>query len=198
MLIGIVAAVVVLLLAGAGVWVFVAMDDSGDAAPRVDASQDLPKAPGGCAVFDEHEVKPHIPGRMEFEVGSVNGSNQLVEQGQCNWNNSDTFTKDKVRPAFVIVTSYVYRATQTKSGVDAAKEHLQRRVKNGVEVNVKGAEEALLVAKEDTDFTADVTVRYRNVVYHVDYSNQTDGAPIKPTVTDLAATAIGKVVPNTG
>ena len=100
-----------------------------------------------------------------------------------------------MRPAYVIVTSYVYRATRTKSGVDAAKEHLQRRVRNGVAVKVKDADEALLVAQEKTDHSASVTARYRNVVYHVDYTNQTEGAQVKSGAIELATTVIGKVVP---
>lgn len=188
------ATVVVLGLAFAGYWVFVERDDSGKP-PPVDASQDLAKVPIGCAIFDKDEVARYIPGRMEFEAGSVNSSREYLEQGQCNWNNTDTFSKDKVRPAYVIVTSYIYRATRTTSGVDAAKEHLQRRVRNGVAVNVKDAEEALLVAQEKSDSRAAVTARYRNIVYHVDYSNQTDGAQVKSGATELATAAIGKAVP---
>lgn len=120
----------------------------------MDASQDLEKAPIGCAMFDEEDV----------------------------------------RPAHVIVTSYVYHVNQELSGVDKAKEHLESRIRNGVAVNVPDAEEALLV--QTADFSATVTVRYRNVVYAVDYSNQTEGANVKGGATDLATIALSKVVPD--
>ncbi|RSN63350.1 hypothetical protein DMH01_12250 [Amycolatopsis sp. WAC 04182] len=184
--------VMVLGLAFGGYWFFVREDDS-DARPRVDASQDLAKAPIGCAVFDKSEVARYIPGRTDFKAGSGNTTSDSLEQGQCVWNNTDTFIKDKVRAAHVIVTSYVYRATRTKSGVDAATEHLKRRVRNGVAVNVTDADEALLVEQGKRGHSVAVTARYRNVVYHVDYTNQTDGAPVKDGVTALATAAIGKV-----
>ncbi|MFI7117020.1 hypothetical protein [Amycolatopsis sp. NPDC049868] len=183
--------VVVLGLAFGGYWVFV-REGGSDAPPPVDASQDLAKAPIGCAVFDKGEVAPYIPGRTDFEAGSGNMTADYVEQGQCVWSNTDTFIKDKVRAAHVIVTSYVYRATGKRSGVEAAKEHLKRRVPNGVAVNVKDAEEALLVQQGKRGHSVAVTARYRNVVYHVDYTNQTDGAPVKDGATALATVAIGK------
>lgn len=184
--------VIVLGLGFGAYWVFIRKDDSGKP-PAVDASQDLKKAPIGCALFDKSELARYIPGRVDLEPGAANTNAEYLEQGQCSWNNSDTFIKDKVRPAHVIVTSYIYRATRTKSGVDAAKEHMKRRVRNGVTVNVKDAEEALLVAQEKSDSFAAVTARYRNIVYHVDYGNQTDGAPVKSSATEVATAAIGKV-----
>ncbi|MGY6654807.1 hypothetical protein ACXIZN_21810 [Amycolatopsis sp. TRM77291] len=186
--------VLMLGLAFGGYWIFVREGDS-DAPPPVDASQDVAKAPIGCAVFDKREVARYIPGRTDFEAGSANSTSDSLEQGQCAWNNTDTFIKDKVRAAHVIVTGYVYRATRTKSGVDAAKEHLKRRVRNGVSVNVKDADEALLVEQGKRGHSVAVTARYRNIVYHVDYTNQTDGAPVKDGVTALATAAIGKVAP---
>ncbi|QFU92683.1 hypothetical protein [Amycolatopsis sp. YIM 10] len=197
LLIGILATVLVLVLAGVGIWVFTALDEP-DGPPPVDASQDLQKAPGGCALFDEHEVKPYIPGQMKFEPTGFGSSSQLSEQGQCNWGNIDTFTKDKVPSAFMIATSYVFHATQTKSGVDAAKEHFKRSVRKGAAANVPGADEAVLVVDGKTDSSAEVTVRYRNVVYKVDYNNKAEGANVSSTATELANAAIGKVVPKTG
>ena len=189
--------VLVLGLGFAGYWVLFELDDSADARPVVDTSQDLEKAPIGCAMFEEAEVAPYIPGRMTYEVGSANpGPGQLSDQGQCNWTNSGTFTKDKVRPAYVIVTSYVYHATREVSGVDKAKEHMKRRVRNGVAVNVADTDDAQLVAQEKVDWSAEVVVRYRNVVYSVSYSNQTDGANVKGGATALATAAIAKVVPD--
>ncbi|WP_158842532.1 hypothetical protein [Saccharothrix deserti] len=194
--IGVLAVVLVLGLAFAGYWVFFEMDDSADARPAVDASQDLEKAPIGCAMFDEAEVAPHIPGRMDYEEGSANpGVGESYDQGQCMWNNPD-FIKEKVRPSHVIVTSYVYHANMTMSGVDRAKEHLERRVRTGVAVNVKGADDALLVEQRKVDWTVELVVRYHNVVYSVVYANQTDGANVKGGATALATIAIGKVVPD--
>ncbi|WP_340684094.1 hypothetical protein LCL61_37345 [Amycolatopsis coloradensis] len=186
--------VMVLGLAFGGYWIFV-REGGSDAPPPVNASQDVAKAPIGCAVFDKSEVARYIPGRTDFEAGSANSTSDSLEQGQCAWNNTDTFIKDKVRAAHVIVTGYVYHATRTKSGVDAATEHLKRRVRNGVAVNVRNADEALLVEQGKRGHSVAVTARYRNIVYHVDYTNQTDGAPVKDGVTALATAAIGKVAP---
>lgn len=186
--------VIMLGLAFGGYWIFLRESDS-EAPPPVDASQDVAKALIGCAVFDKSEVAPYIPGRTDFKAGSASTTSDSLEQGQCVWNNTDTFIKDKVRAAHVIVTSYVYRATRTKSGVDAATEHLKRQVRNGVAVNVKDADEALLVEQGKRGHSVAVTARYHNVVYHVDYTNQTEGAPVKDGVTALATAAIGKVTP---
>ncbi len=192
-LIGILVTVLVLGLAFAGYWVFYEMDDSSETSPPVDASQDLDKAPIGCAMLDEEEVALYIPGRMDYEPGSANpGTQETHDQGQCDWSNSGTFTEDNVRPAFVIVTSYVYHANHELSGVDKAKEHLESRVRNGVAVNVPDADEAQLV--QTADHSATVTVRYYNVVYDVDYSNQTEGANVKGAATELATIALSKVV----
>ncbi|RSM59296.1 hypothetical protein DMH03_25955 [Amycolatopsis sp. WAC 01376] len=184
--------VMVLGLAFGGYWFFIRKSDS-DGPPPVDASQDLAKAPIGCALFDKSEVAPYIPGRTEFKALSGDTTSDSVAQGHCLWGNTDTFLKDKVRAAHVIVTSYVYRATRTKSGVDAATEHLKRQVRNGSSVKVKDADEALVVEQGKRGHSVAITARYRNVVYHVDYTNQTDGAPVKDGVTALATAAIGKV-----
>ncbi|NUT51644.1 MAG: hypothetical protein HOV94_30760 [Saccharothrix sp.] len=186
--------VVLLGLGGAGYWVF--LRDDKPAAPPVDSSQDLAKAPIGCAMFDEAEVAPHIPGRMDYAPGGANpGVRESYDQGQCTWNNTKSFIKDKVGPAHLIVTSYVYHADLKQSGVDRAKEHMKKRVRPGVAVNVKDAEDAMLVTQEKADWTVEVVVRYRNVVYSLTYANQTKGANVKGTATGLATVAIGKVVP---
>jgi hypothetical protein len=198
-LIAVLVIVLVLGLAAGGYWVLFELDDSADARPVVDTSRDLEKAPIGCAMFEEAEVAPYIPGRMTYEAGSANsGSGELADQGQCDWNNTGTFTKDKVRAAYVIVTSYVYHATREVSGVDKAKQHMERRVRTGVAVSVEDADDAKLVAQAKVDWSAEVVVRYRNVVYSVVYSNQTDGANVKGGATALAKAAIGKVVPDGG
>lgn len=193
-LIGVLITLLVVGLAGGGFWLYTELE-SDDAPPPVDSSQDLDKAPIGCAMLDEEEVAPYIPGRMDYEPGSANpGPGEYQDQGQCNWNNPD-FIEQDVRPAFVIVTSYVYHANQELSGVDKAKEHLESRVRNGVAVNVEDADEALLVQNADADHAASVTVRYRNVVYDVNYQNQTEGANVKGGATELATVALSKVVP---
>ncbi|MFD5250124.1 hypothetical protein ACFWIW_36645 [Amycolatopsis sp. NPDC058340] len=194
-LIAVLVIVLVVVVGGGGALLYFGLSDSGKASPRVDASQDLEKAPGGCAVLTEAEVAPYIPGRMDFKPLSGNTSTDTSEQGQCSWNNNDHYLKDKVGAAFVIVTSYVFRATREKSGVDAAKEHLKRRVPNGGEVGVQGAEEALLVATGKTGNQAKVAVRYRNVVYHLDYLNKTEGVRVQSRLTELAAVVVGKAVP---
>ncbi|MEU4447034.1 hypothetical protein AB0K14_09595 [Actinosynnema sp. NPDC050801] len=192
-----VVVVLVLGLGFGGYWVVSRLDDSADARPTVDTSQDLEKAPIGCAMFDEAEVAPYIPGRMNYEAGSANpGVRESYDQGQCNWNNSGRLAEDKVRAAYLIVTSYVYHADRTKSGVDRAEEHLKSRVRGGVAVNVAEADDALLVQQDKTDWSAEVVVRYRNVVYSVAYANQTEGANVKGNATALATLAIGKVVPD--
>ncbi|MFJ4101453.1 hypothetical protein [Amycolatopsis japonica] len=195
-LIPVLAIVLVVVVGGGGVLLYFALSDSGKASPRVDASQDLAKAPGGCAVLTEAEVAPYIPGRMAFKPLSGSTSSDRSEQGQCSWNNNDHYLKDKVSAAFVIVTSYVFHATREKSGVDAAKEHLKRRVPNGAEVAVQGAEDARLVALAKTGNQAKVAVRYRNVVYHLDYLNKTEGVQVQSRLTELAAIVVGKVVPS--
>ncbi|MFD0203159.1 MULTISPECIES: hypothetical protein [Saccharothrix] len=186
--------VLVLGLGVGGYFVYRGLDDSAKAKPVVDSSQDLEKAPIGCAMFDEAEVAPYIPGRMDYEVGSANpGPGESYDQGQCAWNNPD-FTKQKVRPAHVIVTSYVYHANLKMSGVDRAKEHLDRRVRTrAVAVNVEDADDALLVEQKKVDWSVEVVVRYHNVVYSIVYSNQTEGANVKGGATALATIAIGKV-----
>ncbi|QXV56556.1 hypothetical protein [Amycolatopsis sp. TNS106] len=194
-LIAVLVIVLVVVLGGGGVLLYFGLSDSGKASPRVDASQDLEKAPGGCAVFTEAEVAPYIPGRMDFKPISGSTSSDRSEQGQCSWNNNDHYLKDKVSPAFVIVTSYVFHATREQSGVDAAKGHLKRRVPNGGEVGVQGAEDALLVPLGKTGNQAKVAVRYRNVVYHLDYLNKTEGVQVRSRLTELAAVVVGKVVP---
>ncbi|MER6668895.1 hypothetical protein ABT256_30370 [Amycolatopsis japonica] len=194
-LIAVLAIVLVVVVGGGGVLLYFGLRDSGKDSPRVDASQDLAKAPGGCAVLTEDEVAPYIPGRMAYEPVSGNTSSDRSEQGQCSWNNNDHYLKDKVGAAFVIVTSYVFHATREKSGVDAAKEHLKRRVPAGAEVGVPGAEDARLVAQSKLGNQAKVAVRYRNVVYHLDYLNKTEGVQVKSRLTALAAIVVGKAVP---
>lgn len=193
-----IAVLVVLLVLGLGVggyFVYVELEGDSQAKPVVDTSEDLEKAPIGCAMLEEAEVAPHIPGRMDYSAGGANpGAGQGHDQGQCNWNNSGRLAKDNVRGAFVIVTSYVYHANHQLSGVDKAKEHMEDRVRTGVAVHVEGADEAELVAQEKVKWAAEIVVRYRNVVYSVSYSNQTEGANVKAGATTLAATAIGKVV----
>jgi hypothetical protein len=193
-----IAVLVILLVLGLGVggyFVYTRLDDSADAKPVVDTSEDLEKAPIGCAMLDEAEVAPHIPGRMDYSAGGANpGVGQSHDQGQCGWNNSGRLAEDKVRGAHVIVTSYVYHANHEMSGVDKAKNHMEDRVRRGVAVNVPGADDAKLVEQKKVDWSAEIVVRYRNVVYSVVYSNQTEGANVKAGVITLAATAIGKVV----
>lgn len=184
----------VVVVGGGGVLLYLGLSDSGKASPGVDASQDLEKAPGGCAVLAEAEVAPYIPGRMNFKPLSGSTSSDRSEQGQCSWNNNDQYIKDRVNAAFVIVTSYVFHATREKSGVDAAKEHLKRRVPNGAEVGVQGAEDARLVALAKNGNQAKVAVRYRNVVYLLDYLNKTEGVQVQSRLTELAAVVVGKVV----
>ncbi|MBN6037639.1 hypothetical protein [Amycolatopsis sp. 195334CR] len=192
LLIGVLATVFVLILAGVGIWVFTANDEP-DGPPPIDASQDVEKSLGGCAVFDEHEVKAYIPGRMTFKPTGSSSSSDAREQGQCNWSNTDTWSQDKVPAAHLIVTSYHFRATRTESGVDAAKEHYRRSAQKGAAVNVRGADEALITVNKTS---ADVTARYRNVVYKFEYSNKSDGANVSATATELANVAIAKVVPD--
>lgn len=195
-LIGVLVTVLVLGLAAGGLWLWEELDDP-PPPPPVDASQDLEKAPIGCAMLDEEEVAPFIPGRMDYEAGGANpGSGQLKDQGQCNWNNTGRLHEDGVRGAWVIVTSYVYHAGREQSGVDKAKEHLEERVQGGVAVNVEGADEALLSQPGDAKGRAKITVRYRNVVYDVDHTNQNEGANVKKAATTLATIAISKVVPD--
>ncbi|KOX28190.1 hypothetical protein ADK67_12200 [Saccharothrix sp. NRRL B-16348] len=194
-----IAVVIILLVLGLGAggyFVYTRLDDSSaDAKPVVDTSDDLEKAPIGCAMFEEAEVAPHIPGRMDYSAGGANpGVGQAHDQGQCNWNNSGRLAKDNVRGAYVIVTSYVYHANHKQSGVDKAKEHMEDRVRNGVAVNVEGADDAKLVSQEKVKWSAEVVVRYRNVVYSIAHSNQTEGANVKAVATSLATLAIGKVV----
>lgn len=187
---------ITLLVAGltaGGFWLYEELDDP-PALPPVDSSQDLAEAPIGCAMLEEAEVAPYIPGRMDYEAGSANsGTRAHHDQGQCNWGNTGTFTEDGVRGAFLIVTSYVYHADQRVSGVDKAVEHMTERIPAGVEVNVPDADDAQLSQTDDTSAT--VTVRYRNVVYDVNYHNQTEGANVKGGATELATVALGKVVP---
>ena len=179
-------------LTGGGFWLYEELDDP-PALPPVDSSQDLAKAPIGCAMLEEAEVAPYIPGRMDYEAGSANaGTRAHHDQGQCNWGNTGTFTEDGVRGAFLIVTSYVYHADQTVSGVDKAVEHMTERIPAGVEVNVPEADDAQLSQTDETSAT--VTVRYRNVVYDVNYHNQTEGVDVKGPATTLATLALSKVV----
>ena len=193
-LVGVLVVVLLAGLAGGGLWLWEELDDPAPP-PPVDASEDLEKAPVGCAMFDEEEVAPFIPGRMDYEEGSANQSyTETIEQGQCSWSNTDTFTDDGVRPAHAIVTSYVYQADTTMSGVDRAKDHLESRERNGVAVNVDGADDALL--RENGESSVHMAVRYKNVVYALDYSNQTEGVKVKKGATDLSAIAISKVVPD--
>jgi hypothetical protein len=194
-LIGVLVVVLLAGLAGGGLWLWEELDDPAPP-PPVDASKDLEKAPIGCAMFDEAEVKPYIPGKMDYEAGGANsGSGDSYDQGQCGWNNTGSLG-DGVRGAFVIVTSYVYHANQELSGVDRAKEHLEQRVRTGVAVNVTDAEDALLVANRKADWSVQLVVRYRNVVYAIDYSNQNEGVNVKGGATALATIAISKVVPD--
>jgi hypothetical protein len=193
-LIGVLVVVLLAGLAGGGLWLWEELDDPAPP-PPVDASEDLEKAPVGCAMFDEDEVRPFVPGRLDYEAGSANQSyTETVEQGQCSWDNGDTFTEDGVRPAHAIVTSYVYQADTTMSGVDRAKDHMDSRERGGVAVNVEDADEALL--RENGKSSVHIAVRYKNVVYALDYSNQTEGAPVKKAATTLTTIAIGKVVPD--
>jgi hypothetical protein len=193
-LVGILAIVLVLGLAFGGYWVFSEMD-SEEAPPPVAAGQDLEEAPIGCAVFDEADVAPYIPGRIDHGPGP-SGANPGVgedrDQGYCGWNNPD-FTEENVRQAHVIVASYVYHAKRGASGVDRAKGHLKDRVgTNAVAVQVADADEAMFI--ELADSVAAITVRYRNVVYHLDYNNQNEGADVKGAATELATIALSKVV----
>lgn len=194
-LIGVLVVVLLAGLAGGGLWLWEELDDPAPP-PPVDASEDLAKAPIGCAMFDEEEVRPFIPGKMDYEAGGANsGTGVPYDQGQCGWNNSGSLS-DGVRGAHLIVTSYVYHADHQLSGVDKAKEHLERRVRTGVEVNVEDAENALLVTNSKADWTVQLVVRYHNVVYTLDYANQNEGANVKGAATTLATIAISKVVPD--
>jgi hypothetical protein len=182
--------VLVLGLAFGGYWVFSELD-SEEAPPPIAAGQDLEKAPIGCAIFDEADVAPYIPGRIDHGPGNANpGVGE--DEGQCGWNNPD-FTEENLRQAHVIVASYVYHAKSGASGVDRAKGHLKDRVGgNAVAIEVKDADEAMLIDLADP--VVAVTVRYHNVVYHLDYSNPNEGADVKGAATDLAAIALSKVV----
>lgn len=194
-LIGVLVVVLLAGLAGGGLWLWEELDDPAPP-PPVDASEDLAKAPIGCAMFDEAEVRPYIPGTMDYEAGGANsGAGDAHDQGQCSWTNSGSLS-DGVRGAHLIVTSYVYHASTQLSGVDKAKEHLEDRVRTGVEVNVEDAENALLVTNSKADWTVQLVVRYHNVVYALDYANQNEGANVKGAATTLATIAISKVVPD--
>lgn len=194
-LIGVLVTVLLLGLSVGGLWLWEELDDP-PPPPPVDASDDLEKAPIGCAMFTEEEVAPYIPGRMDYEEGGANaGARESYDLGQCSWNNLGRLAEDGVRGAHVIVTSYVYHANTQLSGVDRAKEHLESRVRDGVSVHVEGAEDALLTEQRRVDWSVHIDVRYRNVIYSIDYSNQTEGANVKRGATELATVAIGKVVP---
>lgn len=191
-LIGVLVVVLLAGLAGGGLWLWEELDDPAPP-PPVDASEDLEKAPIGCAMFDEGEVKPYIPGKMDYEAGGANsGTGTGADQGQCKWDNSGSLSSG-VRGAHLIVTSYVYHADTLLSGVDKAEEHLEQRVRTGVEVNVEDAENALLVTNSSADWTVQVVVRYHNVIYALDYANQNEGANVKGAATALATIAISKV-----
>lgn len=198
-LIAVLVVVLVLAMGGGGFWLYteLAGDDS-DAAPPVDTSKDLKEAPMGCAVLAETDVVAYIPGRMEFEPTGFGSDTELSDEDQCNWGNTDTFSEDGVRPAHVIVTSYLFRArtgmsgVDNMSGVDAAKDHLDRRGRTGGAVGVDDADDAVLI--ETGDSSADVLARYHNVVYMVTYSNQTEGADVKGGAVQLASVVLGKLV----
>lgn len=73
MLIGVLLTVLLAGLAFGAFWMFRENDDFGEETSVVDASQDLEKAPMGCAMFTEDEIDPHIPGsRMDYKPGVAN------------------------------------------------------------------------------------------------------------------------------
>jgi hypothetical protein len=201
-LIAVLVVVAVLVLGGGGFFLYTQLSDDSEAAPKIDTSEDLDEAPMGCALFTEAEVAPYIPGRMEFEPTGFGTTTDLSEQDQCDWGNHDTWSEDGVRASWVIVTSYLYHARinnsgyDDMSGVDVAKEEADRQARTGGgAVDVPGADDARLVTKT-SDSSAKVVVRYHNVVYVVDYTNQTEGANIQGAVVELATIVTSKVVPD--
>ncbi|MDA3648718.1 hypothetical protein LZ318_06760 [Saccharopolyspora indica] len=194
-LIAVLAVVGVVLLAGAAVGGLFLMEElAKEEKPVVNTSLDLPKAPLGCALFEENEVAPYIPGRTDYEPSSFGSQTKTKESAQCSWSNRDTFRDDKVPNTSVWATSYIWHATSQQSGVDQAKEEMEREgraSRKAGDVHVPGADEAML--REVTDNKVEVISRYRNVIYKISYDTRADGANLKRPATELTALVISKI-----
>lgn len=194
-----------LLVAGlvVGGLIYINSMDSDDEKPPADTSQDLSKAPLGCGLFSEDELRSYFPGPFETEPGGgLNRKDDKDEQAQCTWSN--THVKGRSQPnAAINVRTHLYKATRTgngdaiSSGVERATEG--RKLRRGQPIGIDGTDDEQYVADGDPDKngSARLYLRYRNVVVEISYRNQALGErSMTQPMLKLGTLAMSKIVPD--